>query len=349
MADAQPVRFPGMYMRPNLESHGLIPATGKLSRSPDIWLAENVAIDEPSKTLATAASYDKDSGRGIKLARDNYIYVRAYNGTHETQSRTVRLYHAAGSVLQWPAQWEHNLLLTDRGDDTCEMNDVPVHAIGVADQTFVWKNVPPPPSHKHHCLIAHLNDAANSNPLPSVNSSLDLAVLVRNNLGFGWRNTDTIKTDDPSYRLSTQLAIEQNLPAGAEPYQVSASATGWKGFRIAVTCSQRDSLGSLIALERQRIDSDTQTFALRTCYLEPGFDALLSLVITKAKRDQRPKSGASVTIECHALPQGQAAREAVALGLVDDRVTRALLASTSPPTAETVAIPLGAFTWIVEG
>jgi hypothetical protein len=338
--------FSGVYMRPNLQSNGEVPAQGTLCTSPDIWVAGMTPVANWQTALATSASYTADSGNNVTLNVDNYFYLRACNGLTTAQDRTVALYYAPSNVIQEPSRWEPNVILTDQGNTAANIRALPAGAVGVGDQTFVWPRVPPPPGGAdHYCLIAQVNDAQNSNPLPSVENLLDLSALVTNNLGFGWKNLNLVPYNGVAFEYSEMLTIPLNAPRRTN-YSIGVAPVGWVGYYVTITCSQTDANGNPISLNTAKIVQDGAGLVVPVCPLEAGFNASINVVITNPDNRGGPAPNAKVPLSCSYAPSSSTseAAEAVRRGLVDWNFT--FIANRLRPERITpvLAIPIGSVT-----
>lgn len=342
--------FAGVYVRPNLGNGGSVPASGPLCTSPDIWIANQTAVQNPQQTLASDASYATGSNNNVESGMANYIYVRGYNNTASTQTKLVSLYYAPAGVIQWPGQWQKNILLTDQNNPTANLV-LPSQAVGVTDQVFAWNNpAPPPPGSDHYCLFAQLNDAANANPFPDITHALDMSALVTNNLGWGWKNTTYVPAPSgASFAYSTMLSVPTNVVAPGNTFLVWVNPSNYVGWSVQFSCSQADSDGKVISLGPQPvpITANGQIIGL-VVTLEPGFNALMSVTLYSNGNRQMP--GASLPLLCSYQASGTHAEEAYARGLVDPVFMRAVndgLRSTrqSLGVTPTAYVGLGGYTW----
>lgn len=319
---AAATKFNGLYMRPNQPSTGIVPASPTFSESPDIWTAGTNPVADFETALATTQSYAQTSPSNIATGMDNYIYLRAANGAATPQERTAQLYYAPSAVIQWPGEWVNNVIKTDNDDVQANISAVAAGAVGVADQPFLWRRVAPPPSGSHYCLIAQLNDAMNSNPLPEIHTQLDMAGLVRNNLGFGWRNITVVSAAQPTFSYQANLSIPDTMP-DTQQYRVFSTPVGYKGWSLAFQCSRTDSKGKPIQLQKTRITEDEVLLGLPVT-LDPGFSGMMTVYMYQ---DGAPaaKPGATVPLETtYYAPTALEAAKAVQLGLVDWRLMEQL-------------------------
>jgi hypothetical protein len=349
VADAA-TTFNGVYMRPNLQSNGEVPAQGSLCTCPDIWITQS-PVANWATALATPASYGTDSGNQVNYYDTNYIYLRAKNNTTTAQTKTIQVYYAPSNVIQEPSRWEPNQLQTDQGNTVANIANLAPGAIGVGDQTFVWDDTQPPSDGSdHYCLIAQVNDAQNSNPAPSVDTLFDLSSLVQNNLGFGWKNLHPVWAAQPAFEYNMQLTIPQNIPS-RENYTIGVAPVGWVGYYVSISVSQTDADGKPIELVKSKVVQDGAGLACPPCPLDPGFNALVSVYVTNDDHVGAPQAGAKIPLSCQYNPGPSEALEAVRRGLVDWTFTYALLLQDmlgdAPGIGPTVACPVGTYTWVL--
>lgn len=345
LAAAAATTFNGVYMRPNLNNTGTIPAGNPLSACPDIWIANQTPVANFQTALATPSSYASSSNSNITGGMPNFIYVRGYNNMASAQSRTVNLYYSPSAVICWPGQWQNNVLKTDQGQSSATISNLAAQKVGVADGVFVWDNPPPPPpGSDHYCLMAQMNDSANSNPFPSIYSSLDMGALVMNNLGWGWRNTSYISGSGAQEAYNVGLDIPINIVAPGNQYSVYLTPVGFIGWDVQMTCSQTDSTGKPITLPRQRITTDNQIMGV-SAVLEPGFTA--TLYVTMWSNGKVAAAGATIPVDCTYKASGATATEAFARGLVDPVLLRAM--QNAMRIGPTAVVNLGGYNWTSKG
>jgi hypothetical protein len=341
--------FAGVYLRPHLANGGTVPVSGPLSASPDIWIANRSPVEDPP-ALASAERYATDSNSNVESGMTNYIHVRGYNNTASTQTRQVSLYHAPAGVIQWPAQWRHNALRTSQGETRANLV-VPPQSVGLTDLPFVWTNPPPPPpGSDHHGLFAQLNDASNANAFPEITRALDMAALMAQNLGWGWRNAACVPAPHgASFACSTMLSVPADIAAPGSTFLLWVKPTHYVGWSVQFSCSEIDSDGRQITLGPQPvpITADGQIIGLMVT-LEPGFEAQVSVTLHSNGQRQRP--GARLPLMCSYQASGTHAEEAYARGLVDPVFMRAIsdgLRGTrhSLGATPTAYLALGGYTW----
>lgn len=347
-AEVSAAPFSGLFMRPNLASQGEVPASTPFCSSPDIWPSGTQPIPDYVNLLAgndPVYGYEHSSWLSVTLFRDNYIYVRTKNGTSTTKSKFVSLYYAPSASVQWPANWQDNVLLTDNEDSHSSLKNVMAGAVGVAERPFVWPRVPESSVGEHYCLIAQINDVENSNPIPDVTSPLDMAALVQNNLGWGWRNVQTVDSGAPKWQIRELLNIPQNM-RDRHYYTLNLRCIGYEGWKAQLQCSQADALGNQIEIKPTVIpQNDFGLYAPAT--LDPGFQGLLTISMYNPN-NITPAPGACVRTE-PGYPTGNRAQAeaAVRSGLVDWRLSRLL--NDHAPTGSGITpqpvVPIGGNTY----
>jgi hypothetical protein len=345
-AAAATTTFNGIYLRPNSNADGSLPALGPYCSSPDIWLAGTDAVPNFQTALATSQSYSSASGNNIYSGQTNLIYVRGRNGATANKTVNVTLYYAPSGVIQAPSRWQNNVIPTDGGQQQGNIANLAPNTVGVCDSTFTWLNpVPPPPGSDHYCLFAQFNDANNSNPFPNVETALDMGALIMNDLGWGWRNTSMISAA-ATWSYTEPLTIPANYPT-TQTYSIYIAPTGYVGWDAEFYSSQTDSRGNPIKLARTKVTADGQLLGVSQAVLEPGFNTLMT-VNMYAPGGQQPTPGASVPMSCNYAAQKTQLFEAVSRGLVDwefmARVKRAVRELAITPTAW---VPQGYYNWTV--
>lgn len=321
--------FSGLYMRPNFDNGGTVPATGTPCTCPDIWVAGTSPIANFQTALATTNSYATSSQGNVQQGAPNYLYVRAMNGSSQIQSTSVQLYALPCAVIQWPSQWGDYAIPTDIEHDPSQpavyassMNNVAAGTIGVAQNAFVWANPPQPPAGSdHYCLISWLNTPAN--PFPNVFSQLDMAALITNNLGFGWRNIGMTSGAMPDVTMQTQLDIASNIPPGSLAYFIVITPFGFApGWTIEMSCSQTDAKGNPIAVKLQNMPAFGQ-FIGANCNLDPGFSATLTFSLF-SNGAPAPAKGSGIDVQVQYVPTNAELEEALLRGVIDVGMSHAL-------------------------
>lgn len=284
--------FENVYMRPNLENVGNVPALGTMSDSPDIWISGIEPVADYQNVLASDENYMQDCKTGVTAGMTNYIYVRAKNGGNEKMTKNVSLFYAQSNAIQWPSNWKDNRIGTDVSEmNKVMLNDIMPGEVKVGDRPFVWEKTPKPDNDTHFCLIAQINDDQNSNPFPEIWSALDMAALVADNLQWGWRN---IQTFDSGSIIKTSYSFNLTVPIDISDdiceFRCLVSPENLKGFQIEFSCSQTDSRGNKIALEKTEIIQDHDQILGCKCYLARGYAALITVYLYNDNKQSVPKN-----------------------------------------------------------
>jgi hypothetical protein len=319
--------FDGTYLRPNRGSSGTVPASPPFCDSPDIWIAGTSAVPNFRKALAKRASYTQQSPNTLTVKQTNYIYVRGKNGAATSQSNTVKLYYAPSSVIPWPGEWVDNVITTDQGNGTALISNLAPGAVGVADQPFVWKTVPPVPSGSdHYCLFAQLNNDRNQNPFPEVYTQIDMAALLKNNLAWGWRNTRLVQGEKVDASYNQMLTVPDDITPGTTRYLVYLIPRGFIGWTVWFTASRADAKGRPIEIKPTAVNQDDQIIG-RAFTLKPGFNAVVTVYLKS--NNQKAKPGATMPFTSSYETAGPEAEEAVRRGLVHHELNNRLRASVA--------------------
>ncbi len=273
--------FEKVFMRPNLSNYGTVPAGGTLSSSPDIWISGIKPLANYQTVLTSDDSYSQESHEGVTAGMTNYIYVRAKNGGDEKVTRNVSLYYAQSDAIQWPGKWKNNRIGTDISDTGKGMlTDMNPGEIKVCDRPFVWPDTPKPDNDTHFCLIAQINDDYNSNPFPDISSAIDMAALVTDNLQWGWRNIQTFDSGSRiEYSYTVYLTIPVDISDEICEFSLEVAPEKLDGFQIGFTCSQPDSKGNPIFLEKTNIVQEKGQIVGCRCFLERGYTALVTVTL----------------------------------------------------------------------
>ena len=272
--------FKKMFMRPNLYSSGNVPAGGTLSVCPDIWINGDVPVLDYKKSLITGDSYRTESKIDLVAHKDNYIYVRGRNGDDKIQNTLVSLYWADGAVIQWPSKWLKNKLQTDLDEDQGVILDLSPDSIGIVERPFLWKDVKPYAGTCHYCLVAQFDSKEDPNPVPDIQSSIDMSRMVANNLRWGWRNvTNPIEKGSVIWSYNTRLTVPADIKDDSRTYLLFLRPENIpSGFQVSFECSQPDAEGKRISMQPTDITGDGQIMGCQ-CVLEPGFDAMVTVYL----------------------------------------------------------------------
>lgn len=327
--------FNGIYMRPSIANGGTIPATGDFCFCPDIWPSGTTPINNFTTALATSDSYNTNSPSTLDLGQTNLFYIRAYNGGTAASSVAITVYYVPDAIIQWPSEWQNNIIQTDQGNTSGSITNLAPGTVGVSPQTWAWPNVPSPPNGSdHYCIITQMVQPGISNPFPSITSQLDLSALIMNNLQWGWHNLPNMVAQTNVWSYTTSLQVTSDMQPGT--YQIIVNPIGFVGWQIGFTCTEVDSNGNQIQLDPTFITANNNGYASMN-YLAAGYSAMVTVSMYNPNNvAQSPQNNAP--IQANFLHTGPNAQEAIDRGLVNWRATNHYL------THKSVDMPHGILT-----
>ncbi|MFD1739053.1 hypothetical protein ACFSCX_21320 [Bacillus salitolerans] len=336
--------YQDFFIRGHLGADNTIPATGTLSSSPDIIPVETHPIKSFQEVLASDESYSSDPGTTVSIGYDNYIYVRGKNGGISPVKKKIYLYYVPASIINWPSKWKDNGIPTAAIDPTTGKEVMYVTVDGspnqvlVGNNAFIWRNVQPPPAGSdHYCLIAQVTDDKNSNPIPHQDdfSYEDMASLMHNNLGFGWRNVTTISKDIPTWNSNTTLDVPLSVKT-AKYVHVYVDIKGHKGAEISFQCSTQDKSSTPIEISKTLVTSNEAMIYGITTKLDPGFSG--SITLNYFQNGITPSSDNHIRIEASYEHEDE-------LNIDQEHLNRLKGAVGIEPTTP---VYLGDFKWLVK-
>ncbi len=299
--------YTDFFMRPNNTSEeGTIPSTGSITNCPDIIPYGVQGVEDPQTTFGTTASYNTNPGVDLKVGMNNLIYVRAKNGYEGQETANIYLYYVPCQVINWPNQWANNGLMTDQADPQQPRKPedyyVSISAsakgdIKVGPNPFQWTPTPPPPGSDHYCLISRVETPLNPNPIPGIDQPMtyeDMADLVRNNIGFGWRNVTLIDSAQaPTWSYQTMLTVPTNVTAETVHIYLACNNMP-KGSYMEFNCSTQKGSSAPIQIPKTSID-DPYQISGTTVILQPGFSG--SITVYYWSNGKAPVSGSFIQLE----------------------------------------------------
>ncbi len=176
---------PDLYLRDDVGDVGLVPWTGALASSPDVFVR---AAIEPFPELAFGqGSPGEDSqalGGVVTAGGPNYVYVRVRNrGGVAATNVVATVYYGDASTLLLPSMWQ------TVGTVTIPLV-LPGDILTVAPPIDWSANIPA----GHYCFVAtihHAGDPAPPVPGPLVSWS-NYHAMIRSHNNVTWRNFDVI-------------------------------------------------------------------------------------------------------------------------------------------------------------
>lgn len=301
-----------LFMRPNLTSPlGQVPSVGPVTSCPDIIPAGTTPTANYQTVYATSQSYASDPGGSVFLGQNNYIYVRARNNWNGAETGQISLYYVPAQVINWPSQWANNKLLTDQGQSFTTVSAAAQGDVVVGANVFQWIPQPPPPGSDHYCLISQIVTPNNPNPIPGQTTPMtyeDMANIVANDLGFGWRNVVLVSGNPPTWVYQTQLTVPTTV--SAEVVHVYLACNNMPvGGAMSFTASTSQGSSQLVAIPQTSISDPNQISGL-TVTLQPGYSASIS--VNYWANGTTPTSGANIALEASIESGGNANLAALA-------------------------------------
>lgn len=294
---AEPISAPeatydGFYLRNNLGCTGAVPSSGPYDLCPDI-IQSNEPIPDAQSALSTLQSWGTTYSTEPIPGQTNYYYVRGMNGGSKQIASRVSLYSTPAQLIMLPTTWKNNALVTSQGLEYVNVQADPGH-IGVGDDVFVWQQTPIlADGSDFYSFVAQVNDAENSNPIPSVTSWLDMGQLLTNNLGFGFRNTCYVDGKAATWCHRLQLNVPTSIGNPGQ-LQILIAATGFAGNTVALVGDTIPANKIPILFEPQVISSDTFLAGI-TITPEAGFASSLAVQYWN-DAGKPPATGATIAV-----------------------------------------------------
>jgi hypothetical protein len=296
--------YTDLFMRPNLTSpQGQTPSQSPVTSCPDIIPAGTSPTANFQTVYSSASSYASDPGQSVVLGTNNYIYVRANNGWSGAETGQVYLYYVPAQVINWPSEWAGNQLLTDQVNSQGQnlpylaLNAQTTGQIVVGGGVFQWIPQPPPPGSDHYCLISQITTANTPNPIPGQSTPMtyeDMATIVANDLGFGWRNVVLIDNGDaPTWSYQTMLTVPSNVTAEVVHVYLACNNMA-TGGAMAFTASTTAGSSAPVTIPQTTINDANQISGV-TVTLQPGYSA--SITVSYWSNNTTSPSGASIALE----------------------------------------------------
>lgn len=173
-----------LYIRDNLDDHGLEPLIdGGISSSPDI-IVYNQELLDPEAALLTPASQSSNSlGDPVESGQDNFVYIRVSNRGTQPTSGKVTLYWCPVSTFPTPGSW--NLL----GETTI----APVAPGEMAVIGPVKWDKDDIPAKGHYCFVGLVDSGDDPAPDPAMIATInDYYQFIRANNNATWKNFNVI-------------------------------------------------------------------------------------------------------------------------------------------------------------
>lgn len=229
--DSNPATTP--FVRDSLNDDGSTPNTGAINVSPDIIPQQSPANPNQIQQLFGQATYGSDVGQNIKYKQSNYIYLRAKNPTASSQEVTISVYWSRPSTLQYPSQWQNNLI------GAAQTITLPASTsnggVLAAPQPCIWTPLQlPEPG--HYCLITELSWPGQP-PVPSSFPTLDdWWKYCKDNNTIAQRNIDIIN-DLPNGTLDRWLDLLNPTSQEGGVHKIEAICNVPANSSVMIYCS----------------------------------------------------------------------------------------------------------------
>jgi hypothetical protein len=267
-----PQSYSGIYLRNNLESQGTVPAQSPLNLCPDIIQSDSV-VAKPETEFGSQQSWSQIYGVDPTIGVANYYYVRGMNGAAASDTGSMSLYWAPAQVFNFPSAWKGNELSTANGNATTAVSAGP-KKIAVGADPFVWTPGPVANGSTYFNFVCRSVDQANPNQIPIIGSWLDLANMLANNPGTGFRNTAVVDGTAATWTHRQMLTVPGFLPSAQ--MQIMLSAQGFTGATVGLLCDSFTPSGQMIDISPVKVAGDGLVTGI-TAQLEPGYQTSLAV------------------------------------------------------------------------
>lgn len=301
--------YSGIYLRNNLASKGTIPAQPPLNLCPDIIHSDS---EVPPSQFASQQSWQQMYGVDPAIGAANYYYVRGLNGSNAADTGKMALYWAPAQVFNFPSAWKRNTITTATGSETTAVSAPPGN-IAVGADPFVWTPSSPAYGSSYFNFVCQSTDAENPNLIPAVGSWLDLANLLSNNPGFGFRNTAIV--DGSAATWTHRQILEVPATFSSAQLQVELSGHGFAGTKVGLLCDAFTPSGNVVTIDPVTVPGDGVIIGTPV-NMEPGYKT--SLAVTCWNSSAPPlKPGSTLTLTMtYPVPSGPDLEFAMSNGLL---------------------------------
>jgi hypothetical protein len=267
-----PQPYSGIYLRNNLASQGTIPAQGPLNLCPDIIQSDS-AVTDPAKEFGSPQSWSQMYGVDPTIGVANYYYVRGKNGSTASDTGTMSLYWAPAQVFNFPSAWKGNEMSTATGKGTTAVSAGPGQ-IAVGADPFLWTPGPLTTASTYLNFVCRSVDRANPNPIPVIGSWLDLANLLANEPGTGFRNSAVVDGQAATWTHRQVLSVPGFLPSAQ--VQIMLLAQGFTGTAVGLLCDTFTPSRQIIEVAPTPVVGDGIVTGI-VAQLDPGYQTSLAV------------------------------------------------------------------------
>lgn len=250
-----------IYIRDNAADQGL-PATGLLSRSPDIILR---TASEPDPTGAwgpgSGHEADDDLSEQIPVGSDSFVYLRALNaGDAAATNVTGEVYWALPSALASPLLWQDKIGAVTfpdipPGRVVTLSSELPFDSSGIGIG--------------HYCLVAMIGSPGDPAPTKQTFADWDrFRQYIRQNRNVAWRNFDVVPMPPDAPSVTVPLWIAGAEDRGLEGVTLQTVGRLPRGAKVEIRLER--SRGVEVRRRRGRLTRLGRREPLLTLDLAPG-------------------------------------------------------------------------------
>lgn len=321
--------FQGFYLRNNIKCTGALPAVFPYDACPDV-IQSFAPLTNPAQLLGTPTAWQQTYNAAPIIGSDNYYYLRGKNGSDLPTKNQLSCYFAPAQLVPFPGTWQTNQLLSQSGGKTVALS-CDGNAIAVADEPFLWPNTPAPQQADFYTIVTQSTGTLNNNPIPTISTWMDISEFLSQNLGFGIRSTCYVEANAANWQKRFQL----NIPAGITPLATLAltiSYTGMQGNQLSL--STTPALGAAVQPFICGPDNDSTSVS----FTQPAsYNGVLTLNYEN-QAGAFPVSGAAITVTLSAIIEQNNAVEAGFRGLLQPKISKALIQEDGMPIQQTIVV-----------
>lgn len=327
--------YPGFYFRNHLGGDGDVPNNGPYEACPDI-VASTTPITDPQKTLGSQQSWNQSYVTDPVYGGTNYYYVRGIDGGADAVTDLpVSLFATPSQLILHPSTWQNGPLQTSQGNQTVNVS-AKAGAVGVGGQAFVFTPERPAGQSDFYAFVAQATEA-----IPAVESWEDMASLLSDDLGLGFRNT--LDVDPGATNWVHRIGLD--VPADFEQATIllTLATEGMTGAIVALIADSYDSANQPISIMPQQVSQDSFMTGIQVT-LNGGFSGALSVVYSAGAT--LPAAGSTITLSADYVVPANDAQALASQGRINARRSRFLRQTVTgiPPVATML---VGCATFIV--
>lgn len=329
--------YPGFYFRNHLGGDGDVPNNGPYEVCPDI-IASTTPITDPQKTLGSQQSWNQSYVTDPVYGATNYYYVRGIDGGADAVTDLpVSLFATPSQLILHPSTWQNGPLQTSQGSQTVNVS-AKAGAIGVGGEAFVFSPERPVGQSDFYAFVAQATAT-----IPEVGSWPDMASLLSDDLGLGFRNT--LDVDPNATNWVHRIGLDVPADFDEATVLLTLSTEGMAGAIVALIADSYDSANQPILIMPQQVPQDSFTTGIQVT-LNGGFSSTLSVVYSAGAT--LPAAGSTITLGANYVVPENNALALASRGRIDARRSRFLRETLTPGgITPTATMLVGCATFIV--